>query len=123
MSCREMKHPTKTFSDEMAHEWRREAETLDHRGLHQPAHLIRSLADELLAAAEAWLAEELSLGQAAKSSGLAYSTVQHRLTKGSLPNVGRKGQPRVRRGDLPYRGETEDPGDELIEARLVEEDT
>ena len=51
-----------------------------------------------------WELESLSLDDGARESGFSYSTLQHRVASGEIPNAGSKGRPRVRRCDLPYRG-------------------
>ena len=73
-------------------------------GLKTPSRLVASLARELEERAQAWLDAELTLDEAAESSGVAYSTLQTLVRSGDLPQAGEKGRPRVRRGDLPRKG-------------------
>lgn len=80
--------------------WRAEADGLRRRGLSEAAAIIESLADDL----ERWLYEHrmaaLTLTDAAEETGLAYDTLQRKVSSGEIPNVGRRGSPRVRRADL-----------------------
>jgi hypothetical protein len=48
--------------------------------------------------------EPLTLQQAAEESGFTYSTIEKKVANEELENVGEKGRPRVRRGDLPKKG-------------------
>jgi len=45
----------------------------------------------------------LSLEQAAQESGYSADHLRHLVADGTVPNAGRRGAPRVRRGDLPTR--------------------
>ena len=71
--------------------------------------MVESLADELEAAAEASLEEMLTLAEAAETSGYAYSSLERMVRRGELPNAGAKGNPRIRRRDLPRRPPHEPP--------------
>ena len=58
-------------------------------------------------------------------TGLSYSTIQHRLADGSLPNSGKKGRPRVRRRELLHQQRRDrpteqgiDPGEDLLTMRF-----
>lgn len=55
--------------------------------------------------------EALTLEQAAQESGYSYSQLQKLLAGGTLPNVGAKNHPRVRRGALPRKPGTQQPDD------------
>ena len=95
--------------------------------------MVESLADEREAAAEASLEEMLTLAEAAETSGYAYSSLERMVRRGELPNAGAKGNPRIRRRDLPRRPPHEPPilatrslptqsilgADELVEAELL----
>ena len=48
-------------------------------------------------------AEALTLEKAAAESGFSYSALEKLIRRGELPNLGQKGRPRVRRGDLPRK--------------------
>ena len=61
-------------------------------------------------------AEALTLDQAAQEAGVSYTTMQRRVARGAIPNIGRPGAPRVRRCDLPGRP----AGPDLVGAVLAE---
>lgn len=67
--------------------------------------------------------EELTLEEAASYSGLTYDTLRKKVARGEISNVGEKGRPRVRRGDLPVRqsGPPSPKADDLdsIAARIL----
>ena len=88
----------------LAGRWREEAALYRKRGQKDLAAAAESYAAELETGLNEWMSERLTLEEAAKESGYSYSTLQHRLREGSLPNVGEKGTPRVRRCDLPRKG-------------------
>ena len=83
--------------------WRQEAAVLRRRGAEGQAAALESCAKEL----EAWEAkhalEALSLEEAERESGYTYSALEKMVRRGELANVGAKGRPRVRRGDLPRK--------------------
>ena len=85
---------------ELLERWRSEAELFRRRGLSREADLIESLAAE----AEAWRRAHgmklLTLSEAADETGLAYDTLQRKVSRGEIPNRGRRHSPRVRRADL-----------------------
>lgn len=82
---------------ELAAEWRAEAEHDERRGLPAPGRHYAEVLEERLAAVAT---EELTLQQAKEETGFEYDTIQKQVSDGRLPNVGRKGAPRVRRCDL-----------------------
>lgn len=85
-------------------QWRQEAALLRRRGAGAQAVTLESCADEL----EAWehrrTLETLTLEEAGQESGYSYSALEKMVRRGELENVGEKGRPRVRRGDLPRKG-------------------
>lgn len=95
-------HPVIAFATETANAWRAEVERLNRRGLIGAAGVVESLAAELEERAARFLERAVTLAEAAEISGLAYSSLQHLVASGELPNAGRRGRPRVRRGDLPH---------------------
>lgn len=109
----------------LANEWEREAQTLRRRGLEREAQMAESYAADLRERFEAWGLEALDLSEAAAEAGLAYDTVQRKVASGELPNVGKKGRPRVRRADLhpwieaPVPSELRDPVAELADETLA----
>jgi len=89
--------------------WRHEAAVLRRRGAAGQAEALESCADEL----EAWerqrALEGLTLEEAERESGYTYSALEKMVRRGELENVGEKGRPRVRRGDLPRKPRRERP--------------
>ena len=83
--------------------WRAEAEILRRRGAAVQAEVLESCAVDLEECERARELELLSLEQAAAESGFSYSAIQKMVAEGELTNVGRKGKPLVRRGDLPRK--------------------
>ena len=71
---------------------------------HDPlVSTLLSVADEIEERALAHALEELTLRDAAEESGYSYSAIQKMVANGELSNLGDKGSPRVRRGDLPRK--------------------
>lgn len=89
----------------LAQRWREEAALLRRRAASPQAEVLESCAAEL----EAWARERelqaLTLEQAAAESGYTYSAIEKMVRRGELQNVGQKGRPRVRRGELPCKGQ------------------
>jgi hypothetical protein len=83
--------------------WRDEATLLRRRAANLQADVLESCAAEL----EAWTREReleaLTLDRAAEETGFSYSALEKMVRAGKVANVGRKGAPRVRRGDLPSK--------------------
>ena len=88
----------------LAPRWREEALILEGRyGDPRAAELFRLCARELEEAVRSDQDESLTLQEAAATSGYSADHIRHQVADGKLPNVGRKGSPRVRRGDLPLK--------------------
>lgn len=106
-------------------EWRKEADLFRRRGLEEGACVAEGYAADLETRLREWWLEELSLEQAAQESGMAYDTLQRKLSRGDLPNAGRRGAPRILRSDLhgspsPSRGSgTIDLAGEILQRRKV----
>jgi hypothetical protein len=83
--------------------WRSRAELLARHGATEAAATCCSLADELQAEIEAEAAGELTLAEAAAASGYSERRLRELLADGTIPQAGRRGAPRIRRGDLPRR--------------------
>ena len=83
--------------------WRSEAKILHRRGAAEQAAVLESCASELEQQGRVFSLETLDLEQAAIESGYSYSALQKMASAGTIPNVGKKGAPRVRRGDLPKK--------------------
>jgi hypothetical protein len=82
--------------------WRHRAEELRPYA-PAAAEAFRAAADELEAALREAADEELTLAAAAEASGYSARRLRELISGGELPNAGRKGAPRIRRGDLPRR--------------------
>jgi hypothetical protein len=100
-------------------QWRQEAALFRRRGAGAQAETLESCAAEL----EAWehqrALETLTLEEAEQESGYSYSALEKMVRRGELENVGEKGKPRVRRGDLPrkVRRELPDLAGPVLEGR------
>jgi hypothetical protein len=94
---------------DLAARWLSRAEELERFG--SPAAVaFRDCARELESELRAGDDELLTLAQASTESGLHADTIRHKIAAGEIPNAGRKGSPRVRRGDLPRRKAAASPG-------------
>ena len=87
----------------LAQRWREEAILLRRRAATLQAEVLESCAADL----EDWVREReleaLTLDRAAEETGFSYSALEKMVRAGKVANVGRKGAPRVRRGDLPIK--------------------
>ena len=108
-------------------EWTPEVAQMERRGQREAAALLKSLCVDLQEHAEHWLDERLTLAEAAETSGVSYSTLQHLVAVGDIRNAGHRGRPRVHRGDLPYRRtdsplvqSNDDVGEDLIDEVLLQ---
>ena len=101
--------------------WRARADDL--RPYAAPAAIAwERAADELEAALAAEADELLTLAEAAAESGYSDRRLRELIADGTIPQAGRKGAPRIRRGDLPRRaGRTEAAGgyDAAADARAL----
>lgn len=88
---------------DLATRWREDAERLAAYGDDRVAGVIRRLAGDLEAALRDVDDEPLTLAQAARESGYSPDRLRHMVAAGQVPNAGRKGSPRLRRGDLPKK--------------------
>lgn len=64
---------------------------------------FRRCADELEAQLRVAADAVLTLAEAALASNFSVDHLRHEIAAGRIPNVGRKGRPRVRAGDLPRK--------------------
>lgn len=67
------------------------------------ARALEAAADELEGALRAAADETLTLTQASRESGYSARRLRELIADGTIPQAGRKGAPRIRRGDLPVR--------------------
>lgn len=84
--------------------WLDDATRLAAYGAVEHATVLRRCIVDLEAAEREYSLEALSLEDAVDESGFSYSSLQKKLAKGELENVGEKGKPRVRRCDIPKKG-------------------
>lgn len=88
---------------ELAERWRADADVFERYADTQLAKIARVHADELAAALRTLDGEALNLAAAASESGYSVDRLRHMVSAGEIPNAGRKGAPRVKRGDLPRK--------------------
>jgi hypothetical protein len=85
-------------------EWRARADYLRSLGADERAAFVWDrVADELQAALNDHDSEPLTLAQAADATGYSVDHLRKLIRTNRLTNAGRRGAPRVRRGDLPTR--------------------
>lgn len=94
---------------DVASRMREEAELFRRRGDERAAEMAESYADDLEDALRKWWYEELTLKEAAAEQGCSYSKMQKMVSRGEIPNAGEKGDPAVRRCDLPRHRQERDP--------------
>lgn len=88
----------------LADQWREEARVLRERyGQGSLAQLAEAHAAELDEALRAGQDEVLTLGEAAAASGYSERRLRELVAEGKLANMGERGRPRFRSGDLPRR--------------------
>lgn len=90
--------------------WDADADVLDRRGDARGAAMLRQCVAEARAAIDAAADEVLTLAEASLASGMHADTLRHLVAAGRIPNAGKKGAPRIRRGDLPRKPGTATPG-------------
>lgn len=104
MRCDEPARTPLSYGSRLAGRWRQSAACLSDYGATEQAQSLLKCASELEATEREHALEALTIESAAAESGLSYSSLQKKLASGELENVGVKGSPRVRRGDLPNKG-------------------
>lgn len=102
--------------------WREEAAILRRWGATEQAAVLERAADELEEREAEHALEALTLHQAAQESHYTVSALEKMLRRGQLENVGKKGAPRIRRGDLPRKAtrgtRPDESGDDLATVTL-----
>lgn len=84
--------------------WVSEAHILRTRYADQRlAALTEAHASELADALKQRDAEALCLADASRESGYSIPHLRHLISTGEIPNVGRRGRPRISRGSLPQK--------------------
>jgi hypothetical protein len=99
--------------------WRERAAEMRRYGAEPQAVTLDAVAAELEAALRAEADEELTLAEAAAESGYSSERLRRKVADGEIPNAGRKGAPRIRRGDLPRKATTRAATPEAVAARIV----
>ena len=82
--------------------WRGEADRLE-RFAPAAAVAFRDAAQQLEESQRAAASDVLTLEEAALASGFSKDHLRHQIATGMIANVGKKGRPRVRAGDLPKK--------------------
>ncbi len=86
---------------DLAARWRAQADRYERdAALVQADAVLRRLASELEAVLGEWWVEPLGVEEAADEVGCAYDAMAKRLRRGTVPNTGRPGAPRIRCCDL-----------------------
>jgi len=83
--------------------WRTDAEVLRGYGDTRGAEILERVAGQLETAIREGEREELNLTEAAEVSGYSKRRLRELVADGTIPNQGRKGSPRLLRGDLPTK--------------------
>jgi hypothetical protein len=89
--------------NELITSWRNDAELLERYGDDQLALVCQTHADDLEAALRSQADDALDLATASKESGYSADRLRHMVAEGAIPNAGKKGSPKIRRGDLPRK--------------------
>jgi len=104
----------------LAARWREEADLLRGYGASEAAASAELHAQQLAEAVAEAEDEVLTLEEAAVESGYARRTLREKISVGEIPNAGRKGSPRIRRGDVPRKAGAASNGfDAGAEARAI----
>jgi hypothetical protein len=89
--------------EDLIRRWHEDAAKFRRYGDEQLAKVCVLHADELDQTARAIENVPLTLEEAEIESGYSRSRLRHLVADGTIPNAGRKGSPRIRRGDLPRK--------------------
>ena len=91
----------------VAREWREGTEDGDPEAIQavykEMASVMEACSNELDATIEDSLNETLTIPQAARASGYSAEALRRAVRRGTIPNAGRKGSPKIRRVDLPRK--------------------
>ena len=98
-----MPRPAPPSLAQLASAWRERAEELRSLAAEGQARAFERAAQDLADALAREREAVLTLEQAAQESGYSADHLRHLVAEGTVPNAGRHGAPRVRRGDLPTR--------------------
>jgi hypothetical protein len=105
---------------DLAARWREEAGLLRGYGASEAATAAELHAQQVVEAVKRAEDEELTLEEAAVASGYSKRRLSELIADGTIPNVGRKGAPRIRRADLPRKAKAPSNGfDAGAEVRAI----
>lgn len=83
--------------------WRARADALDQYASTAAATTCRTLAEELELALRAEDNDTVTLAEAEKIGGFTADWLSRLIRQGKIENLGKRGAPRIRRSDIPYR--------------------
>ncbi len=89
--------------DQLPSIWHGMANQLRQLGADPQAKVLERCASQLQEALQEQEGELLTLTEASKESGYSADHLGRLIKDGKIPNAGRKGAPRIRRGDLPIK--------------------
>ncbi len=105
---------------DLAAGWRKDADLLRNHGAVEAAVTSEKHAREVIEAVKRAEGEHLTLAESATASGYSKRRLSELIADETIPNVGRKGAPRIRRGDLPRKAKAPSNGfDAGAEARTI----
>ena len=99
-------HPTDVANalEQLEARWLDEASGYERDGVMvRGDRLLRRVAEEMRQAMRDFRLQPLTMRQAAQESGFTESRLRQLVAKKKIPNVGRKGAPRILRMDLPRK--------------------
>lgn len=93
---------------DLLEKWREKARDYHEHALDPVARAYERCADQLEEALDSEHNEALTLQEAAEESGYSADHLGRLVRDGKIPNAGRPGAPRIKRGDLPLKPESRD---------------
>ena len=87
----------------LSEHWKQRAQFLRAYGDSNVARLWELAANELREVLKVHGEETLSLTEAARASGYSTDHLSRLVKRGTIPNAGREGAPRIRRADVPIK--------------------
>lgn len=89
--------------EQLAEEWREDADLFRKRGAEGRAQMAKSYAEELEECLQEWKTEALHLKEAAEESGYSAEHLGRLVRNGTIPNSGEPGSPLIQRIHLPRK--------------------
>jgi len=99
-------HPTDVANalEQLEARWMDQASDYERDGVMvRGDRLLRRVVEEMQESRRVWRLQPLTIKQAAQESGLSESRLRQLVAERKIPNVGRKGAPRILRMDLPRK--------------------